>query len=180
MAELAARPARICAVAISGQVVMRGGATMIRNSACFLLAAFVIAGCAVVGLSQSEAQKPDSAVLDAPTVPQMVVDSDGTLHFGPRTVPPAALASQEARNSYARQMLQRAQTSAGRGGLASARILEGNPPPAAVGKSKETALRIYGVTEESGKIGGVGVTVYSPKVIPAKNRNIVAMEFEMD
>jgi epsilon-lactone hydrolase len=153
---------------------------MIRNNACFLLAALVIACCAVSGLSQNAAQKPDPAVVDAPTVPQMVVDSDGTLHFGPRTVPPAALASPEARSSYARQMLQRAQTSAAKGGLAAARILDGNPPPAAAGKSKETALKIYGVMEESDKIGGVGVTVYSPKVIPAKNRNIVAMEFEMD
>ena len=64
-------------------------------------------------------------------VPQMLVDSDGTLHFGPRTVPPAALESAEARRSYTRQMLQRAQTSAARGGLASARILEGHTPPAA-------------------------------------------------
>jgi hypothetical protein len=63
-----------------------------------------------------------AAQADAPTVPQMVVDSDGTLHFGPRTVPPPALESAKARISYTRPMLQRAQTSAGRGGLASARM----------------------------------------------------------
>jgi pimeloyl-ACP methyl ester carboxylesterase len=146
-----------------------------------VLPAFLIAWCAVVAQSQRNEQKLDPAVLaDAPVVPQMLVDSDGTLHFGPHSVPPPALESPEARRSYTRQMLQRAQTSAGRGGLASARILEGKPVPAAAGGSKETALKIYPVVEESQKIGGVGVTIYSPKEIPAKNRNKVLMEFEMD
>ena len=146
-----------------------------------LLPAFVIGCCAVVAQSQRKEQKLDPGVLaDAPVVPQMVVDSDGTLHFGPRTVPPPALESTEARRSHTRQMLQRAQTSAARGGLASARIVEGNPAPVAAGGSKETALKLYPVVEESQKIGGVGVTIYSPKAIPPKNRNKVLMEFEMD
>jgi len=144
------------------------------------LAAFVIACCAVVAQSQSKDQKLDTAVLvDAPTVPQMVVDSDGTLHFGPRTVPLPALASPEAREAYTRRMLQRAQASAGRGGLASVRTTE-TIAPAGRGWSKESALKIYSVVEESQKIGGVGVTIYSPKTIPETNRNKVAMEFEMD
>jgi hypothetical protein len=145
------------------------------------LAAFVVGCCAVVAQSQRKEQKIDPAVLaDAPAVPEMVVDSDGTLHFGPRTVPPPALDSPEARRSYARQMMQRAQASATRGGLASLRILEGNPPTAAVAGSKQTALKNYSVVEESQKIGGVGVTIYSPRAIPPKNRNKVLMEFEMD
>ena len=152
-----------------------------RTTARALLGAFVIACCAVVAQNQRTAQKLDVAVLaDAPAVPQMLVDSDGTLHFGPRTVPLPTLESAEARLSYTRQMLQRAQASAGQGGLASARILDGSPAPPAAGGSKETARKIYPVVEESQKIGGVGVTVYSPKTIPAKNRNKVAMEFEMD
>src|SRR3974377_1026014 len=94
------------------------------------LIALMIGCCAVVGQSQQKEQKLDPAVLaEAPVVPQMVVDSDGTLHFGPRTVPPPALESPEARSSYTRQMMQRAQTSAGRGGLASVRIVEGHPAP---------------------------------------------------
>jgi pimeloyl-ACP methyl ester carboxylesterase len=146
-----------------------------------VLGVLVVACCAVIAQSQRNEQKVDPAVLaDAPVVPQMLVDSDGTLHFGPRTVPPPALASPEARRSYTRQMLQRAQTSAGRGGLASARILEGKPVPAVMGRSKETALKIYPVVEESQKIGGVGVTIYSPREVPAKNRGKVLMEFEMD
>jgi epsilon-lactone hydrolase len=153
-----------------------------RNFAIVLLPAFIIGCAAVVAQNQEREQKLEPAVLaDAPLVPQMLVDSDGTLHFGPRTVPPAALESAEARSSYTRQMLQRAQTSAARGGLASARILEGYTPPAAPGGSKETALKIYPVeVDESRKIAGVGVTIYSPKEIPPKNRNQVLMEFEMD
>jgi hypothetical protein len=152
-----------------------------RNSALPLLAGFVITCCVIVGQNRSSAPRLDAAALaDAPAVPQMLVDSDGTLHFGPRTVPPPALASTEARTSYTRQMLRRAQTSAGRGGLAAARILEGSPVPPVSGGSKETALKIYPVLEESAKIGGVSVTIYSPAAIPPKNRNRVAMEFEMD
>jgi hypothetical protein len=64
--------------------------------------------------------------------------------------------------------------------LAPVRIVDGHPAPAAAGPSKETALRIYPVLEESQKIGGVGVTIYSPKAIPPKNRDKVLMEFEMD
>ena len=153
-----------------------------RNFAIVLLPAFIIGCSAVVAQNQKKEQKLEPAVLaDAPLVPQMLVDSDGTLHFGPRTVPPAALESAEARRSYTRQMLQRAQTSAARGGLASARILEGHTPPAAAGGSKEAALKIYPVeVDESRKIAGVGVTIYSPKGIPPKNRKKVLMEFEMD
>jgi len=104
--------------------------------------------CGVVAQSQKKEQKlHPSVLLDALNVPPMAVDSDGTLHFGPRTVPLPALASPEARRSYTRQMWQRAQTSAARGGLASARILENTPPPAA-GGSKETALKLYPVLEE--------------------------------
>ena len=121
-----------------------------------------------------------SEVMESPVVPQMVVDTDGTLHFGPRTVPPPALESPEARRSYTRQMVQRAQSSAARGGLVSVRILDGLAAPATAGRSKETALKIYPVVEESQKIGGVGVTVYTPKAIPPKNRDKVLMEFEMD
>jgi hypothetical protein len=136
----------------------------------------------VLAQSQKKDQKLDPAVLsDAPNVPQMVVDSDGTLHFGPRTVPLPALASSEARRAYTRQMLQRGQSSAARGGLASVRITETNAAmPMTAGGSKEAALKIYPVVEESQRIGGVGVTIYSSKTISSQNRNKVAMEFEMD
>ena len=154
---------------------------MSRTGALYVFTALAIACCAVVAQSPRTAQGPDSAALaDAPTVPRMLVDSDGTLHFGPRTVPPPALASPETRRAYTRQMLQKAQTSAGRGGLAAARLLEGNPMPPAPAASKQAALGIYPVVEEGQKIGGVGVTIYAPKSMPAKNRDKVLLEFEMD
>lgn len=151
-----------------------------RSPVLALLAAGVVVCCAVVAQNQQKDQKLDTAVLfDAPNVPQMVVDSDGTLHFGPRTVPLPALTSPEARQAYTRQMLQRARASAAKGGLASVRTGESTAAPAQ-GGSKENALKIYPVVEESQKIAGVGVTIYSPKAIPSKNRNKVLMEFEMD
>jgi epsilon-lactone hydrolase len=149
--------------------------------AALIIGTLVVLSCyGLVAQSQKAEQKLDPAVLaDAPTVPQMVVDPDGTVHFGPRTVPLPALASPEARQLYTRQMLQRAQASAARGGLASARTSEALAPPEP-NRSKETALKIYPVVEETQKIGGVGVTIYSPRTIPAKNRNKVVLEFQMD
>lgn len=124
--------------------------------------------------------KVDPATLvEAPTIPQMVVDPDGTLHFGPRTIPPPVLNSPEARSAYTQMMLQHAASSAARNGLASIRDGEAPAPQPAEG-SKAAALRLYPVVEQDSKIGGVSVTIYSPKVIPARNRNRVVMEFEMD
>ena len=134
--------------------------SMFRNSMPAALAVGMIVCGAVVAQNQGNVQKLDAAALaNAPTVGQLVVDSDGTLHFGPRTVPPAALASPEARQAYTRQMMQRAQASAAKGGLASVRTTGANPTSGA-GAGKAAALKIYPVVEEELKIGGVGVTVY--------------------
>jgi epsilon-lactone hydrolase len=154
---------------------------ILRDSAFLVLAACIVVCWSLVAQNLKPAQRLDvAALIDAPTVPQMVVDSDGTLHFGPRTVPPAALESAEALGSYARQMLRKARASAAKNGLASARMLAGIPEPPAAGASKQTALKIYQVAEETSKIGCVGVTIYSPKDIPSRNRRKIAMEFEMD
>ncbi len=148
------------------------------------VAALVVICCVFIAQGQNQKQKDtklEPAVLaEAPVVPQMLVDSDGTLHFGPRTVPPPALESAEARQAYTDQMFERAQTAQGRGGLASVRVVEAHALPALAGGSKQAALKIYPVVEESRKIAGVGVTIYSPASIPARNRNKVLMEFEMD
>ena len=136
--------------------------------------------CATAALGQTANQGSDGSVsLDAPKVARMIVDADGSLHFGPRTVPPPALASPESRTVYTRQMLQRAQASAAKGGIASANTAKTIPPNEA-GWSKREALKTYPVVEENSKIGGIDVTIYSPKIIPAKNRNKVVMEFEID
>ena len=146
-----------------------------------LCVAVVIAGGVSVAQGEKTDSKPDiAALVDAPIVSELVVDSDGTLHFGPRTVPPPALASPEAVRAYARRMMQRAQSAArGGGGLVATRTAE-PVAPSERNWSKNSALKIYPVVEETQTIGGIGVTVYSPKTIPAKNRNKVALEFEMD
>src|SRR5213594_2817172 len=146
-----------------------------------LFATLIIACCLAIAQSKNKELKLDPATLvNAPTVPQMVVDSDGTLHFGPRTVPLPALASPDAKRAYIAWAVQRAQASAAPGGLASVRITEGNvaevPPEPAL---KVAALKIYPVLEEKQTIAGVEITVYSPKMLPAKNRHKVVMEFQM-
>ena len=145
---------------------------------------FLIA-CPIIAAAQSD--KPDPATLtQAPNVAQMVVDSDGTLHFGPRTVPPPALASTEAKQAYTNQMLEQARASAARGGVASVRVADANSIPESantverIARGKQAALKIYPVEEEPQKIGGVSVTIYSPKSVPAANRSKVLMEFEID
>jgi len=151
---------------------------IVRLSIAALLTAFLVAEAAAQG--QTAPPTADGSVpLNAPPVAHLVVDTDGSLHFGPRTVPPPALASPESRSVYTRQMLQRAQATAAHGGIASANT--GNSiAPNAPGWSKQQALKIYPVIEENSKIGGIGVTIYSPKIIPSKNRNKVVMEFEID
>jgi epsilon-lactone hydrolase len=150
--------------------------TVLRYSPTALLIA--LASIAVSASCQSVAQTSD-APLDAPPVAHLVVDADGSLHFGPRTVPPPALASPEARSVYTRQMLQRAQATAARNGIASSRV-SNTIAPNAPDWSKQQALKIYPVVEENSNIGGIGVTIYAPKIVPSKNRNKVVMEFEID
>jgi hypothetical protein len=152
----------------------------LSRSTFILLSISIIAASMIRAQSPEARQRLDTAVLaNAPNVPQMVVDSDGTLHFGPKTIPLPAYASPEAKQAYTQQMVQKAQASAAKGGLAAARTTEA-VQPLSPGWSKAAALKIYPVTEEAETIGGVGVTVYSPKVVPAKNRNKVVMEFEID
>ena len=149
----------------------------LRRFSCSLLNACL---CAAFAHDQAADQVPTRSIpLDSPSVAHMIVDSDGSLHFGPRTIPPPALASPESRAVYTRQMVQRAQTAEAKGGIASAHTAE-ILPPNAPGWSKQEALKIYPVIEENSKIGGINVTIYSPKIIPAKNRNKVIMEFEID
>lgn len=151
-----------------------------RSFPAVLIAVVVAASVAGVGQTPAPQPRVDAAGLEnAPTVPQMVVDADGTLHFGPRTVPPPALESPAAREIYAQQMVRQAAASAAHGGEAA---VQGGATvePRARDWSKTEALKIYPVTEEHSKIGGVNVTIYSPKTIPTKNRNKVVMEFEID
>jgi len=152
---------------------------MIWSVGRFTLPLLAIFACGVV-LAQSQESQPSVTVpLDSPKVTRMVVDSDGTLHFGARTVPLPVLNSPEAREAYTQLMLQHARASAARGGLASARTTD-TVETAARTAVRDASLKRYPVTVEDSKIGGVNVTIFSPKVIPEKNQNKVALEFEME
>ncbi|MBV9062473.1 MAG: hypothetical protein JOY77_06045, partial [Alphaproteobacteria bacterium] len=146
---------------------------------CLALGLSALFACGVV-LAQSQESQPATTVpLDSPKVTRMVVDADGTLHFDARTVPMPVLNSPAARKAYTQLMLERARASAARGGLASARtteIVETGAPD----KAREASLKRYPVLVEDSKIGGVNVTIFSPRLIPRKNRHKVALEFEME
>src|SRR5690349_15111393 len=105
----------------------------VRNSIAYAVTAMLmvvpVASSISVAQDPGSPQKLDAAALTgAPTIPQMIVDPDGTLHFGPRTVPPPALNSDQARAAYIKMMVQHAQASAARGGLASAPAAEAAAP----------------------------------------------------
>jgi monoterpene epsilon-lactone hydrolase len=143
-----------------------------RSTCCNLLV-----GVVVTILSSGAVIAQDKAALaQAPIVPQMLVDADGTLHFGPRSLPPPALASAEARQAYADQMLDRARAA----GIGTTVPTSSDETRQRILRGKLAALKTYPVDEASEKIGGVNVTIYSPKITPPKNRKRVALEFEID
>lgn len=70
---------------------------LIARALTMTLSTALLASTASIAQDSSDAKKPDAAALaNAPTIPEMIVDPDGALHFGPRTVPPPALNSDEA------------------------------------------------------------------------------------
>lgn len=89
---------------------------LIARALTMTLSTALLASTASIAQDPSNTQKPDATALtNAPAIAQMIVDLDGTLHFGPRTVPPPALYSDEARAAYIKMMVQHAQASAARG-----------------------------------------------------------------
>src|SRR5713101_4116945 len=58
----------------------------------------VLTGASISSLSSAQDQ-PD--VSKAPVIPSVFIDTDGTVHVGPRTIPPPTLMSAEAKKIYA-------------------------------------------------------------------------------
>jgi len=74
---------------------------LIARALTMTLTTALLASTTSIAQDPGDAKKPDATALtNAPTIPEMIVDPDGTLHFGPRTVPPPALYSDEARAAY--------------------------------------------------------------------------------
>lgn len=123
---------------------------------------------------------PDTSDLSkAPVAPEVKVDRDATVHWGPRTIAFPRYVSQESRDAY--MALVDSALNAGQpsdpkayGPWAAKRI------QALFGREKATALKLYPVEEEDRKIAGVEASIYTPKSIPEKNRDKVMMEFEVD
>ena len=127
----------------------------------------------LAGVSNALAQE-NVTLSQAPNLPEIVVDSDGTIHWGPRTIPPPPLASAEAKSAYAHQFESELKSVAAKRGLGDQAF------GVRIAASKAMALKMYPVTGEDQKVGGVAVTLYTPRDLPAKNRNRIALEFEID
>jgi hypothetical protein len=113
-----------------------------------------------------------------PLVPDVSVAPDGTLTLGPRTLPPPSYASPEAKEDYAalfRRRIEALKARQAAGGGAGLGDIE-----AGIKADKAAALAAFPVTVEETKIGGIPVSIYTPKTLPARNKNRVALEFEID
>jgi monoterpene epsilon-lactone hydrolase len=115
----------------------------------------------------------------APISPEVSVEHDATVHWGPRTIPFPRYASLKSRDAYM--------------ALIDSAIHADQPtdpkeygPWAAkhvrdlFAREKAMALKLFPVNEEDRKVGGVDATIYTPKSMPAKNRDKVLVEFEVD
>ena len=115
----------------------------------------------------------------APVSPEVRVDRDGTVRWGPRTIPFAALASPESKKAYmalvdsAVGVTQPTDTKEFGKWFA-------DHVQALFAREKATALKLYPVEEQSLKLAGVEAVAYAPKDIPARNRNKVMLEYEVD
>lgn len=145
---------------------------VLKSSAAAFL---VIAALVTAGTAQS----PNRTELSqAPVSPEVQVDMDGTVHWGARTIPFAPLASGESRKAYM-WLVRYALEGQPSDPTEFARWFAGHVP-ALFAREKATALKEYPVKEEDQKIGGVDTTVYTPLTMPAKNKNKVLFEFEVD
>jgi hypothetical protein len=136
---------------------------------------------AVVGLALAAAAGGGAAQTAPPLVPQSSVAADGAITFGPRTIPPPAYASPEAKAAYARLWETRLEayknrpSDPGKAAAASLAALG-----AGIKADKAAALAMFPLDVQETTMGGVPVSIYTPRDLPAKNRGRVALEFEID
>jgi epsilon-lactone hydrolase len=149
-----------------------------NNNFGWLIASLLLLIGASVTLAE---EQPDMS--KAPVIPSVLIDADGTVHLGPRTIPPVTLMSPEAKKVYAEMAVK--------AWAATHSVKSAAPSPAspadmaqamaqAMTQARTTAIAKYPVDAEDTVIGGVKVSVYTPKNMPAKNRDKVLMEFEIE
>lgn len=115
----------------------------------------------------------------APIAPQVTVDRDATVHWGPRTIPFSRYVSPESRNAYM-ALVDSALNAGQPSDPKEYPAWAANRIRTLFGREKALALKLYPVDEEERKIGGIEASVYVPRAIPAQNRDKVMMEFEVD
>jgi epsilon-lactone hydrolase len=137
---------------------------------------FILTGCLLVLATMettAHAQTP------FPLMPSVAADPDGTLHFSERTIPQPAMTSPEAKAKYV-EIINRslALKPASREEIAR-NFMQG--ASAGLATIRDAVLKVYPTVEmQETQIGGVKVAIYTPKDMPARNRNRVVMMFNSD
>ncbi len=144
------------------------------SSRSVLLFGIGLVGMGLVQLGCSTLEAREDAV--APSAFTARIDAEGTLSFGPRSIPFPATASREARAVYIRMMRE-----------AIARAAPGAPSPlddlnAAIAAGQERvrvrnalALSRYGASAEERIVGGVKTIWITPAKLDEKNRDRVLL-----
>ncbi len=138
----------------------------------------VATGIIVTAVMAGSARDKDDPS-QAPLSPEVRVDPDATVHWGPRTIPFPRFATRESREAY--MALINSDVHADQPAdpklypAWAARHVEN-----LFAREKAMALKLYPVDEQDGKVGGVDAATYTPKTMPAKNRDKVMLEFEVD
>jgi epsilon-lactone hydrolase len=113
-----------------------------------------------------------------PLMPNVSADKDGTLHFKDRTLPPPALMSAEARAKYVEIINQSLALKGVTREDLGKRFMQG--AGAGLDAARDAALKVYPSDMVDAEMGGVKVTVFTPKDMPSRNRNRVVMMFNSD
>jgi monoterpene epsilon-lactone hydrolase len=114
-----------------------------------------------------------------PLMPSVAADPDGTLHLNQRTLPQPAMTSPEAKAKYV-EIIDRslALKPASREEIAR-NFMQG--AGAGLAAIRDAVLKVYPSVEmQETQMGGVKVAIYTPKDMPARNRNRVVMMFNSD
>jgi hypothetical protein len=115
----------------------------------------------------------------APLVPQSAVAADGAITFGPRRVPPPAYASPEAKAAFARLWTTRLEAYRNRpSDPAKAAAASLANLDAGIKADKAAALAMFPVDVQETTMGGVPVSIYTPRGVKPPGR--IALEFEID
>ncbi len=133
----------------------------------------------IAGLITSYAAQDKADFSQAPISPVVRVDRDASVQWGPRTIPFARYVSRESRDAYM-ALIDSAVNGGQPSGPKEYGAWSAKHVQTLFAREKATALKIYPVSEEDRKVGGVEASIYTPEGIPEKNRNKIMMEFEVD